>query len=344
MSKTREAAKEVSSDNMPYRGGWPLPYNLSVKRIVTARKGLGRLHGRKEVIVSGAPDEVKETVREASDSAHTDSVRFYFNSIRKIPLLTAVEETALSRRVAKGDQTARGRMIEANLRLVVNMAKRYLNRGLPLTDLIEEGNIGLIKAVERFKASKGCRFSTYATYWIRQSVERAITNQSGIVRLPIHVANDLLKISRAARELTRTLNREPSISELSGKTGLSGRYVKKLDNVGKKSYSLDASINGDPEQTQLSMLTDADAKGPVEIVGDEKRSCMIRQWLGMLDENEKRIITLRFGLDDDGPATLEVIGESFGVTRERVRQIEVKALGKLRRFMESSNILSLDAI
>src|SRR4030067_866593 len=199
-----------------------------------------------------ADDEEKKT-----RPAHsTDSLRFYFDIIKKYPLLTSKEEIHLADRIATGDQDARRRMIEANLRLVVNIAKRYMGRGFPFQDLIEEGNIGLIKSAERFRTAKGCKFSTYATYWIRQSIERAIANQSNVVRLPIHINADILKLSKATHELMMTLNREPDYAELAERTGFSGRYVKKLDTVNKKSYSLEAFLPDGSGQSILDRLED----------------------------------------------------------------------------------------
>ncbi|MBI1910552.1 MAG: sigma-70 family RNA polymerase sigma factor [Deltaproteobacteria bacterium] len=282
--------------------------------------------------------------KDARENTASDSVKVYFSGIKKFALLTSDEEKQLARRIAKGDNEARRMMIEANLRLVVNIAKRYLNRGLPLQDLIEEGNIGLIKSVERFKATKGCKFSTYATYWIKQAIERAIANQSSIVRLPIHVTADISRLTRANRELTRTLKREPSIIELSEKTGLSGRYVKKLNTISKKSYSLEASFPDDTDQSLLDRLEDDRFPTPMELIDDSRRVDRINCWLGMLDENERTILRLRFGLDEDEPQTLEAIGKSFGVTRERVRQIEVKALDKLKKIIKQSDITSFDSI
>ena len=186
--------------------------------------------------------QVRGEESEVREGFSTDSVKSYFNSIKRFHLLTSREEKLLAKKISKGDQEARRRMIEANLRLVVNIAKKYMNRGFPLPDLIEEGNIGLIKSVERFRASKGCKFSTYATYWIKQSIERAIANQGNVVRLPIHVTADISKLSRATRELMMALSREPDFSELAERTGFSGRYVKKLDLISKKSYSLEALI------------------------------------------------------------------------------------------------------
>ncbi len=283
--------------------------------------------------------------KENRDAPSSDTVKVYFNSIKRFSLLTPREEKQLARKIAKGDKQARQRMIESNLRLVVNIAKRYISRGFPLQDLIEEGNIGLIKSVERFKAAKGCKFSTYSTYWIKQSIERAIANQSNIVRLPIHVTADLSKITRATRELKMQFSREPTVPELSHRTGLSGRYVKKLDTISRKSYSLEAALPDGTEQTLLERIPDDSYPTPMELIDEARRIINIDVWLNMLDENEREIIRLRFGLGKDGPSTLEAIGKTLGVTRERVRQIEVKALAKLRRIIkETANIASFDAM
>ncbi len=337
---------------------WPMPFNLqvtdggledgaAVKKEEGARKlkayippelktaqlnrTAGKRRGRKEQ-------------KEGRDNPASDSVKVYFSGIKRFTLLTSDEEKYLARRIARGDTDSRRKMIEANLRLVVNIAKRYLNRGLPLQDLIEEGNIGLIKSVERFKATKGCKFSTYATYWIKQAIERAIANQSSIVRLPIHVTADISRLTRANRELTRSLKREPTVVELSEKTGLTGRYVKKLNTISKKSYSLEASFPDDTDQSLLDRLEDDRFPTPMELIDESRRVDRINNWLGMLDDNERTIIRLRFGLDKDEPQTLESIGKCFGVTRERVRQIEVKALDKLKKFIKQSDITSFDAV
>ena len=279
----------------------------------------------------------------AEEGYSVDSIKAYFNSIKKYPLLTPEEERELAVRVARGDVEARRRMIEANLRLVVNIAKRYIHRGIPLQDLIEEGNIGLIKSVERFKETKGCKFSTYATYWIRQAVERAIANQSSIVRLPIHVSTDLSRLMRAVRELSEEYGREPTVRELSERTGMSGRYVKKLSMIAKKVYSLEATVSEDSDQSLLDRIEDEKSLLPVDVIDAVRRSELVEEWLGMLDENERRILRLRFGLEGE-PETLEKIGRRFGVTRERIRQIEVKALDKLKRILKERDITALDMI
>lgn len=291
-----------------------------------------------------APPARKGRGNKRGVSASSDSVSIYFDSIKEFNLLTADEEKSLARRIARGDEDARTRMIESNLRLVVNIAKRYLNRGLPLQDLIEEGNIGLIKSVERFKSRKGCRFSTYATYWIRQAVDRAIANQSRTVRLPIHVTNDLARITRARRELALELKRDPSIREISTRTGFTGRYVKKIDRIIKKTCSLDATLSDDFDQPLLERLEDESAVSPMEAIVRDKRAGKIKEWLRHLENNEREILKLRFGLDGVDTETLETIGKRFGVTRERVRQIEVRALVKLKAIVEGSEITFSDVV
>lgn len=356
--------KAPAGDASRYASKWPLPYRAAAtleEGLAPGAQPLSRDNGAeiKESDVKKArsakadkDEQPKTTVRkrgkreekEGRDNPASDSVKVYFSGIKKFNLLTSDEEKTLARRIARGDKEARRMMIEANLRLVVNIAKRYLNRGLPLQDLIEEGNIGLIKSVERFKATKGCKFSTYATYWIKQAIERAIANQSSIVRLPIHVTADISRLTRATRELSRTLKREPSITELSEKTGLSGRYVKKLNTISKKSYSLEATFPDDTDQSLLDRLEDDRFPAPMDIIDESRRLERINCWLGMLDDNERTILRLRFGLEEDEPQTLEAIGKTFGVTRERVRQIEVKALDKLKKIIKQSDILTFDAI
>jgi len=276
-----------------------------------------------------------------------DSVTAYFNSIRKLPLLTYKEEKLLAKKIASGDMAARRRMIEGNLRLVISISRRYIGRGLPLLDLIEEGNVGLIKSVEKFRGSKGCKFSTYSTYWIRQSVERAIANQVNTIRLPIHVSADIYRINRVQRDLRLTLDREPDIMEVADRTGFSGRYVKKLDMISKKTCSLDASSPDGSYAGGASLLEkipDVTRPAPIEVIELARRADRIVEWLQMLDKNERKIIRLRFGFEKKGPVTLQAIGKTFGVTRERVRQLEMRALGKLRRLMEGSGAATHDMV
>jgi len=272
-----------------------------------------------------------------------DLIKLYLKGIRQYPLLTPEEEKSLSLRIARGDKSAREKMIEANLRLVVSIAKRYFGRGLSLQDLIEEGNIGLIRAVDRFRGSKGCKFSTYATYWIRQSVERAIINQSMVVRLPIHVSHDMSRMVRVTGELWRKLKREPTVSELSAGMGVSGRYLKKLSMVSRKTFSIDATLGDNTGETLLDRLEDESLSDSLDIMSEGERKKYLDGWLAELDKNERNIILLRFGLAGE-PQTLDKVGKKFGVTRERIRQIETRALGKLRKMSEAESITSSHAI
>jgi len=260
----------------------------------------------------------------------SSSMGLYLRDIRKTRLLSPQEEIQLALRIEKGDGAARSRMIESNLRLVVKIAKRYVNRGLPFMDLIEEGNVGLIKAVERFKASKGCRFSTYATWWIRQSIERALTNQVRTIRLPVHVSDDIDRLSRVTENLSRQFRRPPTEEELAEETGFTDAYIRRLHSIRRKILSIDQALDVDGDFTLQDKLEDPSAPDPVEDIHTDKIKNFLRNKLTVLNEREKRILDLRFGLDNDDPMTLERIGKVFGVTRERIRQIQVEALAKLQ--------------
>jgi len=248
-------------------------------------------------------------------------------------LLTAEEERALARRIDDGDMAARDHMIESNLRLVVKIAKRYMNRGLPFLDLIEEGNLGLIKAVERFKLSKECRFSTYATWWIRQSIERALVNQSRTIRLPVHVSDDINKLIKITRELVRVYNREPQIKEVAEAMGVEPAYVRRLMVLLKKTFSIEHPMGENSDYSLIDTIEDTTVVNPLELAEWLNKYKIIADLLATLNDNEKEIIALRFGLDDRDPQTLDTIGRQFGVTRERIRQIEAKSLEKLRTLL-----------
>jgi RNA polymerase primary sigma factor len=273
--------------------------------------------------------EIKARVAEHYD----DAVKLYLRDIQKLKLLTQDEEKALAARIDLGDKAARDRMIVTNLRLVVKMAKRYLNRGLPFLDLIEEGNLGLIKAVDRFKLSKECRFSTYASWWIRQSMERALENQSRTIRLPVHVSDQIGKMIRATRELMRQLNREPTTREVADCLEVEVSQICRLQVLLRRTYSIDQPL-GDTEFTLGDTIEDTTNASPIDLIENLNKFELVSQWLETLSGTEKQILILRFGLNDKAPQTLDTIGKSFGVTRERIRQIEVKALGKLRELFE----------
>ena len=283
-----------------------------------------------------AEEEVEEEI-EAPELDHCDdAIKLYMRDIQKSKLLSADEEKELAGRIDQGDKAARDNMIESNLRLVVKIAKRYINRGLPFLDLIEEGNVGLIKAVGKFKLSKECRFSTYATWWIRQSIERALVNQSRTIRLPVHVSDDVNKMFRVTRELVNKMNREPSGKEIATEMGVDIAYVRRLMVLLKKTYSIERPMGENHDYFLLDTIEDTSNVSVAELFENLNKYELVSKWLDTLPANERNILTLRFGLDDKEPQTLDTIGHIYGVTRERIRQIEVKALEKLRVVIKSS--------
>ena len=286
------------------------------------------------------PAELEEEIKQAVAEPFEDAAKLYLRDIQKNKLLTAEEEKKVAARIDLGDKAARAVMIVSNLRLVVKMAKRYLNRGLPFLDLVEEGNLGLIKAVDRFKLSKECRFSTYASWWIRQSIERALVNQSRTIRLPVHVSDLIGKMARATRELVRKLNREPTLEEVAGCLGVELSRVCGLLVILKKTFSIDQPMGDTADFSLSDTIEDTANTSPVELVENLNRYEVMSKWFKTLSNTEKTILTLRFGLEDNNPQTLDTIGRSFGVTRERIRQIESKALEKLRTHVADEKPLS----
>jgi RNA polymerase primary sigma factor len=292
-----------------------------------------------------AEEMIEESDKEAPIEEETlDSLRLYFQDIRGAQLLTPEEEQELARRIAQGDDAARKKMIESNLRLVVKVARRYIGQGLPVLDLIEEGNIGLIKAVERFKPEKKCRFSTYAVLWIRQSIERGLVSQSRTVRLPAHVVGDLKRMIRVTRSLAQRLEREPSLEELAKEMGVDSDYVNRLMMAVRKAISIEASLDAEEHYHLADILAEEEQPGPFTITEHIELVKLVSSWLELLSPPEKAVIKLRFGLRDGEPKTLETIGEMFGVTRERIRQIEVKALQRLRKVMEQRDLILLEDV
>lgn len=262
-----------------------------------------------------------------------DATQLYLNEIGFSELLTAEEEVALGRRVQKGDEAARKHMIESNLRLVVKIARRYLGRGLPLLDLIEEGNLGLIRAVEKFDPEMGFRFSTYATWWIRQSIERGVINQGRTVRLPIHIVKELNTFIRTDRRLTQDLAREPNIEELSEAFHSSLEDVERMRGLREPIASTDATFSDDNENSLIDILGDENAALPDTLLEAGNMREVLHRWLDKLPDKQRLVIIRRFGLDRGDRATLEEVGEELGVTRERVRQIQVDAIRRLRRLL-----------
>ena len=266
----------------------------------------------------------------AKELTINDPVRMYLKEIGKISLLSLDEETELSKRIAEGDEMAKNRLAESNLRLVVSIAKRYVGRGMLFLDLIQEGNIGLMKAVEKFDAEKGYKFSTYATWWIRQAITRAIADQARTIRVPVHMVETINKLSRYQRQLTLELNREPTDEELAKKMGMSPDKVREVIKIAQDPVSLETPI-GEEEDSHLGdFVPDESNMSPEDFTIHEMLKEEIGDVLLTLTEREEQVLRLRFGLDDGSSKTLEEVGQMFGVTRERIRQIEAKALRKLR--------------
>ncbi len=276
--------------------------------------------------------------KKKSASSGLDAIKYYLKEIRKTPLLTFEQEQELAKRIAQGDQEARAKMIEANLRLVVAIGKKYINRGLQFSDIIEEGNLGLIRAVEKFQYERGFKFSTYASWWIKQAIERAIVNQTRTIRLPVHIAEIVNSYMRATRQLTQALGREPQMEEIAKKMKVTLEKVRSISQVVRETYSLDMLIGDQEEDTLKDILQDTNALSPASFSDDIRRREHIDEWLQQLAISEQKIIKLRFGLNDGEPKTLDSIGKEFGITRERVRQIETQAIKKLRAITDKKKI------
>ncbi|MFY8215472.1 MAG: sigma-70 family RNA polymerase sigma factor [Chthoniobacterales bacterium] len=270
--------------------------------------------------------------------------QLYLREIAKFPLLTIEQEVKLAKRIKKGDAEARSEMVRCNLRLVVKIARDYQGVGLPLLDLISEGNIGLMKAVERFDPAKGGKLSTYAAWWIKQSIKRALANQSKTIRLPVHLVDKISKIRRVAVQMSEELGREPTDDELAEEIGMSSVKVGQLKTAAIRPASLDAPV-GDDDSTEFGELVgDAEAMDPFEMLRDKDLHDEVGDLLEILDDRERRIINSRFGLEGEKPKTLEEVGEKFGVTRERIRQLQNIALVKMRKALSKKERSKVDAV
>lgn len=287
----------------------------------------------------GAGKKRKEEMPEAFDLSdiYDDSIQMYLREIGKVPLLNGEEEIDLAKRVAKGDEAARKRLTEANLRLVVSIAKKYMGRNLGLLDLIQEGNLGLFRAVEKFDWRKGYKFSTYATWWIRQAITRALADQSRTIRIPVHMVETLNKYAQAERQLVQDLGREPLPEEIAAEMGIEVEKVYHLKKISQETVSIDASVGDDEsdDSTLGDFIVDEETTKPSDAAGRQLLKEYVQNILRDLEPREQKILKMRFGLEDGVTHTLEEVGEEFGVTRERIRQIEAKALERIKEHPET---------
>src|SRR6058998_65100 len=304
---------------------------------VLLEQGIDVVEDAKEAEQKGKGEE-EEEVREPEGVAIDDPVRMYLKEIGKVALLTPEQEVDLAQRMEKGDEEAKRRLIEANLRLVVSIAKKYVGRGMLFLDLIQEGNLGLIRAVEKFDWRKGYKFSTYATWWIRQAITRALADQARTIRIPVHMVETINKLVRVQRQLLQDLGREPTPEEIGRQMGIPAEKVREILKVSQEPVSLETPI-GEEEDSHLGdFIEDADAVVPLDAASFILLQEQLEAVLHTLSEREKKVIQLRFGLHDGMPRTLEEVGREFGVTRERIRQIESKTLSKLRHPSRSQKL------
>jgi RNA polymerase primary sigma factor len=316
------------TEDVYHHGGEPDPSDpaepLVFDEEVEEEEEPGDLYDEGGVITSGLAVPPPEQGAE-------DAVRVYLRSIGRVPLLTREDEVRLAKRIEANDMFAKNALIEANLRLVVSIAKRYTGRGLTLLDLIQEGNLGLIRAVEKFDWRRGFKFSTYATWWIRQAITRALADQSRTIRIPVHMVERMNRVARARRALIQKHNREPSPEEIGELVEMPAKKVEEILKLGQEPVSLEAPVGGEEGDASLGdFIADAATDRPLEIVANRMRDADLQKVLDSLPWRERRVIELRYGLGDEDPMTLEDIGHEVGVTRERVRQIESKTLAMLK--------------
>ncbi len=300
--------------------------------------GIDILEGEAGAVAVKAEDEVISKLDLSVKTPTNDPVRMYLKEIGKVPLLTAEEEVSLAKRIERRDMNAKRKLTEANLRLVVSIAKRYVGRGMLFLDLIQEGNLGLIRAVEKFDYRKGYKFSTYATWWIRQAITRAIADQARTIRIPVHMVETINKLIRVQRQLLQDAGREPTPEEIGAEMGTTALKVREILKISQEPVSLETPI-GEEEDSQLGdFIEDEEAAVPVDAVSQIMQKEALNDVLGTLTHRERKVIELRFGLKGEHPRTLEEVGQKFGVTRERIRQIESKTLTKLKAYRDSQRL------
>jgi RNA polymerase primary sigma factor len=325
-------ARRVTGIVREYRSKDTNRLNLPRARMTAARRSRRLRAAAPASRIAGPLPEALSPATEfvPTDHLHNDSLTLYLHEISQVKLLTPKQEIALARRIKRGNKKAREQMITANLRLVVKIARDYQGLGLPLLDLINEGNIGLMKGVQRFDPGKGAKLSSYASWWIKQAIRRALSNQSKTIRLPVHVVDKMAHIRKAEVKLRETLDREPTDEEVADDIGLDARRVRRYREASRAPVSLDSPI-GHEDATPISeVVADANAAAPFDRIIQDNDGELVQEVLATLDARESRILAMRFGLDDRKPKTLEEVAERFGVTRERIRQIQEQALLKMR--------------
>jgi RNA polymerase primary sigma factor len=309
--------------------------------VALADQGVEVVDSKERIIWEDSEEEEGETKKadepDPKDISE-DTVRMYLRDIGRIPLLKAHEEVTLAKRIAEGDEVAKKQLVEANLRLVVSIAKKYIGRGLQLLDLIQEGNTGLIKAAEKFDYTKGFKFSTYATWWIRQAITRAIADQARTIRIPVHMVETINKMIRTQRRLVQELGREPLPEEIAAEMEIEVEKVHHIMKISQDIVSLENPVGDERDSTLMDFIEDDVSKTPMEAATEQLLSSHIEQVLGLLTPREQKILRMRFGLVDGRGHTLEEVGQEFGVTRERIRQIEAKALQKLKKHREAKKL------
>jgi len=325
----------------------PAPRKKTSRRSAAPKSGAGKSPGPGvaaktpgESDVNGARSRSasKTDGRYAAPTEELDATRLYLQEIGYVPLLTPEQEVEYARAAQRGEADGRRRMIESNLRLVVKIARRYMNRGLPLLDLIEEGNLGLIRAVEKFDPERGFRFSTYATWWIRQTVERAVMSQTRTIRLPIHVVKEIGSYLKATRRLNQELDHEPTAEEIAESLSRPVKDVERLSSLNERTASVDVPVAPGSDRLIVDAIADENNPDPASLLADENLKSCMSDWLDRLTAKQRNVVERRFGLNGHGNATLEEVGKALGVTRERVRQIQMEAIRRLREIVESEGI------
>lgn len=325
-----------------------LPRKSTVKKTAKRKVQPGGEHGfifaktrsttKKQEDAAFAAATAKSRAKKTRETRSTDPTQIYLRELGFKPLLDAKEEVKVARRVVKGNKEARKKMIESNLRLVVKIARHYVSRGLAFLDLIEEGNLGLMTAVEKFDPERGFRFSTYATWWIRQTIERAIMNQSRTVRLPIHIIKELNIYLRAAKKLTQQLDHKPTSEEIAGLVDKPIDDIRRILDLAPGSTSIDTPISEDGQKSLVDTLADHNNSDPAQLIQDVDLHHHIERWLDRLDDRHRQVVVRRFGLREHEKGTLEAVGKAVGLTRERVRQLQIDALVQLREMIESEGL------